>query len=278
MKRFILFPVLVLFLIVAINDANAVVRVVDVDANAEAEFPELFTSGTVDTGGETNDTQAGDYVLLICSTNGEGPNSFFPPVPDGWTELDTGLCGTAECIHGVWGSFRNTANIEEITCSWGEPHSVFVGGTFRYRDVDVSDPIINVACQSGSGNEAIAPSIISEPKSQVVRLATVSFPDDNCPNIVEEITTGVINACAETDVQNVLLTAFTTTGFDGGPTGEAVAEFSDDADAVWRACTIGIRMAPTPIPTMSEWGLIAVAAFMGIAGVLYIRRRSSSEA
>jgi IPTL-CTERM motif len=43
----------------------------------------------------------------------------------------------------------------------------------------------------------------------------------------------------------------------------------------WSACTIGIRMAITPIPTMNEWGFITVAAFMGIAGIWFLRRRQA---
>jgi hypothetical protein len=39
---------------------------------------------------------------------------------------------------------------------------------------------------------------------------------------------------------------------------------------------IALRMVPEPrnVPTMSEWGLIAFAAFVGIAGIWFLRRRA----
>ena len=277
MKKFIVFPVLLFFVLITLSNANAVVQVVDADASADANTL-AFNSGIVATGGETGDDEAGDYVLLMCGTNGQGPNSFFPPSPGDWTELDTGQCGGPECIQGVWGSFTDTAAIEDITCSWSEGHFVFVGGTFRYRDVDVNNPIINIACQSGTGEEAVAPSIISEPRSQVVRLATFSVPDGfGCEFELEQITAGEIDVCANAEIENVSLSAFTITGFEGGPTGEATLDLPDE-ETEWRACTVALRMAPTPIPTLNEWGFMAVAAFMGITGIWFLRRRQAQGA
>lgn len=283
MKKLIVLPVFVLFALVALSDANAVVEVVDGSANAFSSFPE-FSSGTIATGGETGDDEAGDYVLIACATTGFGANSFLPPAPGDWTELDTGQCGGAGCVHGIWGSFTDTAAVEDITCSWNVPQLVFAAGSFRYRGVDVDNPIIDVACQSGTGTEAVAPSIISEPRSQVIRLATYSIEEFN-PFIAEEdpcffgpgqFSFAEFTACADFKNLNVTTTAFTITGFEGGPTGEASLELFGEAD--WRACTIGIRMEATTIPTLNEWGFIAVAAFMGIAGIWFLRRKQAQKA
>ncbi len=284
MKKFILLPVFVLFALVTLSDANAVVQVVDGDANFSDVSP-AFTSGTIATGGETGDDEAGDYVLIACATGGFGPNSLLPPSPGDWTELDNGQCGGPGCMHGIWGRFTDTAAVEDITCSWSVPQFIFAAGSFRYRDVDVDDPIIDVACQSGTGTEAVAPSIISEPRSQVIRLATFSFEEfrnfseeeNPCLFDVDQFSFAEFTACANFKELNVITTAFTVTGFEGGPTGEETLELFDEAQ--WRACTIGIRMEPSePIPTLNEWGFMAVAAFMGIAGIWFLRRRQTQGA
>ena len=51
--------------------------------------------------------------------------------------------------------------------------------------------------------------------------------------------------------------------FDG-PTG--TQDFDVGTEGQWRACTIALHMVPDAknVPTMSEWGLIAFAAFGGL--------------
>ena len=60
---------------------------------------------------------------------------------------------------------------------------------------------------------------------------------------------------------------------EAGPTGTFSA-FTPVPNE-WRACTIALRMVniERAVPTMSEWGLIGFAAFAGIAGIWYLRRR-----
>jgi hypothetical protein len=48
---------------------------------------------------------------------------------------------------------------------------------------------------------------------------------------------------------------------------------SSDVNIGFKNCVVTLRMATTPIPTMSEWGLIAFATFAGIAGFWFLRRR-----
>ena len=70
---------------------------------------------------------------------------------------------------------------------------------------------------------------------------------------------------------------------EAGPTGTFQLTFSPDGPVPisWRACTVALRMGTPPviqraIPTMSEWGFMAVAVFMGAAGVWYLRRRQAA--
>ncbi len=58
-----------------------------------------------------------------------------------------------------------------------------------------------------------------------------------------------------------------------GPTATGEDSVNLEQGLFWRACTIAIRMAPRSVPTMSEWGLVGFAAFAGIAGFWFIRRR-----
>ena len=60
---------------------------------------------------------------------------------------------------------------------------------------------------------------------------------------------------------------------EGGPTGDITLLPSLNLD--WRACTIALRMEPTNIPTLSEWGLGIFAALTGIAAVGVLRRRAA---
>jgi hypothetical protein len=59
---------------------------------------------------------------------------------------------------------------------------------------------------------------------------------------------------------------------EGGPTGDIPLIPATDFD--WRACTIALRMEPTNIPTLSEWGLGIFVALTGIAAVWALRRRA----
>ncbi len=84
---------------------------------------------------------------------------------------------------------------------------------------------------------------------------------------------GVFVSVAAVSSENVIVLGVTQLVLVDGPTGEAPIDVGLNAE--WRACTIALRMVPVVrnIPTMSEWGLIAFAAFVGIAGIWFLRRR-----
>jgi len=180
------------------------------------------------------------------------------------------------------GRFTDNPASEDITCSWDTPSFVFAAGSFRYNDVDPIDPIIDVACDSGSGIGAIviatAPSVDTVAGSQVARIYTyrnfegAGGTDDFSSN---DDTTGSFTsfAAAFQNEINVTMEGETELFFADGPTG--TASVGAGFNAQWRACTIAIRMAQQVrnVPTMSEWGLIAFAAFVGIAGIWFLRRR-----
>ena len=82
MKQSILLPLLVLFVLVSVHESNAGVQVVDWNDNEKSqESPPGFNQGTIETGGTTGDTEAGDYVIIACSTTIDVSNSFNSPTP-----------------------------------------------------------------------------------------------------------------------------------------------------------------------------------------------------
>ncbi|GJM15404.1 MAG: hypothetical protein DHS20C13_07310 [Thermodesulfobacteriota bacterium] len=273
-KRLLILPVLVLSLLIISFEANADVIVDDADSDTEVDMNSSFNSADVPTGSG----QIGDYVLIVCSISPffQDPPVFSAPTPGTWTQLDTGQCGSGnDCSHGIWGRFTDNPASEDITCSWDDPGFVFAAGSFRYNNVDVNDPIVDVGCNSGTGNDAIAPSIETVAGSQVVRVFTytnLDFPLTSDTNSNTD-TEGQFSSFASTTFQTVSLRATTDLFISDGPTGTA-NNFSG-TEPSWRACTIALRMAPVQrnVPTMSEWGLISFAAFAGITGLWFIRRR-----
>jgi len=280
MKKYIFLSILFLLTLVSAQESNAVVEVVDMNENSESEeSPQsFFTQGTIETGGTTGDTQAGDYVIIACTTTVDVSNSFNSPTPDGWTLLDAGQCDGNRCISAIWGKFTNDPDPEIITCDWNEPRAVFVAGSFRYRDVDTSNPIIDIACSSGSGETALAPSIIVEPGGQLAAIVAFNLDQNILPPPEESpITFAEFDAFAQAFIcstaidQNIGISGVTGPVASGGPTGEGM--FDIGMPAVWRACTLALRMQTRNVPTLSEWGLIAMAALLGIVGFMVIRRR-----
>jgi hypothetical protein len=122
---------------------------------------------------------------------------------------------------------------------------------------------------------AIAPSVETVAGSQVARIYTYrnftsQITDDfNSNNDIM----GSFTSLAAVSSINVNMQATTELVLVDGATGEASIDAGSNAQ--WIACTIALRMAPQPrnVPTMSEWGLIAFAAFVGIAGFWFLRRR-----
>ncbi len=284
MTRSIILPFLLLTVLILTLDTQANVLVDDADSSVEVDQNEAFTSAIVPTGSGME----GDYQLIACAVSADQGNTFGDPTPGTWTELDTGACneGNGVCIHGIWGRFTDNPASENITCSWDFPSFVFAAGSFRYNEVDPIDPIIAVECDSGqefgANVMAVAPSIETIAGSQVARIFTYRnfnslVTDDFNSN---NDTMGSFTSLAAVTSVNVNMQGTTELVLVDGPTGEASIDAGLDAE--WRACTIALRMAPEipirNVPTMSEWGFIAFAAFLGISGVWFLRRKQAANA
>ncbi len=275
--RLTIIPLLLVLALFVISESQATVLVNDADSNAVVNDNPPFTSGVVPTGSG----QVGDYELVACGITTFLLGAVFSdPTPGTWETLDTGNCGDDICNQGIWGRFTDNPASEEITCNWNLEGDVFAAGSFRYNNVDQDNPIIAVACNSGAfgGEEilAVAPSVITEAGSQVARIYTyrnVMDPEVDHFNTNDE-TTGSFTSIAGATFQNVITQGTTELFFTNGPTGEASIVVGSE-EAFWRACTIALRMEATTIPTLNEWGFIAVAAFMGIAGIWFLRRRQT---
>lgn len=270
------------------SQANVLVEstAADVDFNFTpfSEATSNVGSGNVD-----------DFVLSVCSTITSAGNTFNDPAPGIWTELDNASCGDGICVHGIWVKFTDSES-NEITCSWTQPQ-VYIGfGVFRYTGVDLDNPIIDVECDSGTGALAIAPSIVTEPGSQVVRIFTggiireqtsTVMTDDAQNNTTQELT-GFYSAALFSNsptipsIVNIGFSDFSPNGGDIGVETFNIEQFFFDPFVTilegpsWRACTIGIRMQTRNVPAVSEWGLIAMAGILGIAAFMVIRRRKAA--
>lgn len=287
MNRKLLFlSIFVLSLFLITSASHADVLIFDIEANVRFSSQAPFDNGTIETGSAS----VGDYELIACAVVDPNElNEFLPPTPGNWTNLDSAPCGgNFTCIGGIWGRFTNNPDSEEITCNWAEDNFVFAAGSMRFSGVDGENPIIDIACNTGSASDfATAPSINTEAGSNVVRI--FSFNPLTIPNIEPSTFTNIIQEFGQVQFDAVSLNSFQIIGShgesdffaDAGPTGTSDLTFAVDGTIPinWRACTIGLRMGTPPppptaqVPTMSEWGLIGFAAFAGIAGFWFIRRR-----
>lgn len=280
------------FICVTYATSQANVLLEDIEANNRFSTSETFSNGTISTG---SGNASGDYVLFTCVT--EDPNnvnSFFPPAPGSWTEVDTEKCfGPSSCISGIWGGFVDSAGSSDVTCSWGPGASfVFAAGSFRYEGVDGDNPIIGFSCFSSTtetGNIVNFPQIVTEAGSQVVYIlnrSNISFPGGS-PTIITGFNPpggGVFFADAFNTFTHVATQGETRFYEEGGLTDPFTIEITDGT-AEYRVCTIALRMGgntppPPPdaaqVPTLNEWGLIAMAGILGIVGFMVIRRRTAT--
>ncbi len=280
-KRLLFLPILILSMFLFVNYSQANVLVDDADSASLAIIVAAFTSADVPTGSG----MVGDYQIIACGVF--QVNTFSDPAPGTWEELDMGGCDGVNglCTHGIWGRFTDNPASEDITCSWTSPSSVFAAGSFRYNEVDPIDPIIAVACDFGAGQGAnviaTAPSVNTVAGSQVARIYTYrnfNLTPTGDSNMNDDTTGSFISNAFANTATNVNMQGETELVLVDGPTGTASIDAGEVAE--WRACTIALRMVPPPeprnVPTMSEWGLIGFAAFAGIAGIWYLRRRQAT--
>ncbi|MEM7009077.1 MAG: IPTL-CTERM sorting domain-containing protein [Thermodesulfobacteriota bacterium] len=247
---------------VFINDAR-------VDRNSNGGF----TSSVIESGsGDAN-----DYELIVCGILTDGADPFNPPSPGVWTEFENAPCESiADCQLGFWGRFTNNQNSEEITCSWGNSSNVFLAGSYRFLNVDQENPIIDVNCSSVENGILTLPSVTSEPGAQLVTVSLGIVEANIDSGVVEfDSTNGLIFAGLPIAGELSMVLTYTSeldadgSGFNGGS-----VNIGDDSSI--KQCALTLRMGTRNVPTMSEWGLISFAAFAGIAGIWYLRRRQAA--
>lgn len=236
-----------------------------------------FTQGIVD----PTDGEEGDFEILGCATASTGANMFTDAEPD-WNEINQGGCGGGpDCILGIYEKFSPEPNNTNSICNWTEGTNSFAGFVFRYRGTDPVVPVTDFACNTGVGITATAPSINTTEGSIVARIYTsdtrTPAPFDSLPGAVE---TGKIwlNVIAGVPAQPVTLFAYNEFFEEAGVAPAASIPLNNIVDDEWRACSVSIRMAGSPIvapiPTLSKWGLIAFALFAGAMALIFLRRKS----
>jgi len=273
MHRSILFlPAFILLVLFSVNLANADVLVEDANVNTDSDEGGL-TSGAIDTGSG----ESGDFELIACGIISDGSNPFNAPSPGSWNEIFNSTCFQPDCQIGVWGRFTDSQNSEVVTCSWGTASQEFSAGSIRYSNVDRDNPIIDSGCTEIVGENLVMPSISSEPGAQEVVLQLLVIAGNPSPQRSVEFDEfsaqffGVLPTGGEM--------AFLMTGSsDIDVNGDGFEGFSNPSSEIgigFKLCVVTLRMEPVVInvPTMSEWGLIAFAAFAGIAGFWFLRRR-----
>ncbi len=230
----------------------------------------------------------GSFELLVCATSSTGSNTFLDPVPDSLATISIASCQPSPqgtCVAGIWGQNTSSPDYREGLCSWTDPTTVYVAGVFRWTGVDPNEPVTGIDCNTGIGQIATAPSINVEEGSGVVRVYTfgVSFTDQFIT--ANEVLQGSISALALSEnrdsFQGVFLREFASVAEESGPTGPFAVNLAEEigepeAEAPWRACTIGLsaRSIARPIPTMSEWGMGVFVILTAAASIWAIRRRT----
>jgi len=233
----------------------------------------------------------GSFEMLVCATSSTGGNTFLDPVPDSLGAIGNASCQPSPqgtCVAGVWGQNTSSPDSREGLCRWTDPTTVYVAGVFRWIGVDPDEPITDMQCNTGIGQIAIAPSIDAEEGSGVVRVFTfgVSFSEQIIT--ANEVFQGSIFAFALSEnisgLQGVFLREFASVAEESGPTEPFSVNLADEigepeAEAPWRACTIGLRadaLSARPIPTMSEWGMGVFVILTAAASIWALRRRTGT--
>ncbi|MEW6146197.1 MAG: IPTL-CTERM sorting domain-containing protein [Thermodesulfobacteriota bacterium] len=268
MSRISIAVIAYLILIFHATASNAVVELVGVDVDVNS-IPNL-NQGTIPIpGGES-----GQFEILICATPSDSTNAFNNATP-GWTTLDSGSCGgSGGCILGIFYRTDDSPDSSLSTCHWADPTTIYGGGSFRYSGVDPADFFIDVECNTGSFGVPTAPSILTSAGSAVVR--TFAYGGILETQIVgsNQVEEGNFGFGGSSLGQFIVGSGDSFAFEDTVPTGEY--EFDTFVEGDWRACTIAFGPEidiSRPIPTLSEWGMIAAAAGLMIAGVWFAARR-----
>ena len=214
----------------------------------------------------------GNLDIVVCSTYSGGANAFQLPSPGDWSPAAESRCGGGSCILGIF-TRPAGSGLDEITCSWTQNTDVFTGAVLRYAGADADDPIIASACESEVSGTLTAPSVATEANSTVIRVIALGGEELLLPTeeIIEEV---FATAAVSSSDQFSFIIGLTSYFPTAGQTGEQT--FPIGIPVPWTACTIAFRSPATPIPTMSEWGLLAFAGIAGIASLIVIRRRAKT--
>ena len=259
MKAYSLFLVFV-FLLVPIKWAKAEIGLGTVWGDASFNTLEIEL-------GITSDEEF-DFEVAICGLS-NGNTNFNAPLPEGWEEIFTQKCLNNECQTGVWSRLAEHGSNVNIF-SWSELAIATSCVILPFSKVDIESPIINYECSSGISTSPTAPAIMTEANSVVVR----TFLLEGCASahLLGNLGNFFNKQCG--DIEFVFFGSISTK-LEAGDTGTEV--YTDNIEeAQWQACTIALRMQsmpPSNIPTLSEWGLIAMAGILGIVGFMVIRRR-----
>ena len=261
--RFLIFTVFLIVLSATVSNATIIFQGEE-SVSVASEIP--FLQATV----QSPNGLVGDFEVLACANIDEGVLDFNVATP-GWTEENQGKCGIETCVMSINSKFSDSTGGELNTCSWDALSPLFVGGILRYSGVDTNNPIIDLQCSADVGPTATAPSVITEANSVVLRFFISDLPIDPIPIFA----LGRITPEASINADLIALTALGQVFTDGGPTGTLDAGLSDTAP--WRACTMALRMegGVAEVPTISEWGLIATAAILGMIAFIAIRRKKA---
>lgn len=255
------------FFVLLSAPADARMILVGDGANNDADFG--GTEGTVELFSED---APGNLDVVVCSTFSTGTNNFLLPSPGDWSPAAESSCGGGSCILGIYTRTAG-AGPGETTCRWEQSTDVFTAAILRYAGADADDPVIASACTSEVSGVLTAPSVVTEANSTVIRVFALGGDIFFLPN--QEIIEAVFftAAISATD-QFSLILGISSYVPAAGETEELV--FPIGIQIPWTACTVALRGASTPIPAMSEWGLVAFAGAAGIASLLFIRRRAKT--
>ncbi len=220
--------------------------------------------------------QPGEYEILACVTQDGG--NFFTGATPNWNDLILGDCGGPNCILGIWNKFSPEPNDANTVCSWnvGTAPRRAAGAVLRYSGVDSNAPVFDSACNLGIGRIATAPSVNTLDGSMVVRIfgsnVSVLLSFSELPGSRE-----FGKVLIETGIQDAAVIFAYGEPFENGGITEEVSIQYELVDTAWRACTISLRMEGSRVgvgvPTLNEWGLIAMAGVLGIVGFMVMRRR-----
>lgn len=263
--------------------SKAEIRLINASANGAGNLAVPITSGmlTLPPG------PSGSFELAVCATSSLGGNTFLDPLPDTLNILDAGSCEPSQigtCVSGIWA--QNTVDQDERDglCSWTDPATVYGAGVFRWTGIDPNDPIIDIECETGFGQIATSPSINVDEGSAIVRVFTFGVNFNNNMVGASEVLNGTITVFSISEnpgnLQGVFLRGTASIAEETGPTEQVELNLATEigqaeAQAPWRACTIGLRAnnLVRPIPTMSEWGMGVFVLLTAAASIRAIRRR-----